>query len=91
MKDLMGLMKQAQAMQEKMQAVQAELEEVLEGRQAMGPGAHDGPGTPAVDDVAHGPSIVGARSVGKPGASRRETRTSWAYRARGRYPPRGTQ
>jgi DNA-binding YbaB/EbfC family protein len=37
MKDLMGLMKQAQAMQEKMQAVQAELEEmVVEGRAGGG-------------------------------------------------------
>ena len=52
--------------------VQAEFEQVLQGGQAMGPGTHHGPGAPAVDDITHGPSILGCRPVGKPGGRKEE-------------------
>jgi hypothetical protein len=52
--------------------IEAELEQVLQGGQAMGPGPHHSPGAPAVHDITHGPSILGCRRVGKPGGRTKE-------------------
>jgi hypothetical protein len=38
----------------------------------MGACPHDGPRLAAVNDVAHGPSILGVRSLGKPGGRGRQ-------------------
>ena len=49
--------------------VEAELEEVLEGGEAMRAGPHHGPGSPAVDDITHDASILGVREGRKPGGA----------------------